>query len=70
MVLNISLDLIQDFYYVPLIYDCAMTRVSNTAGSFATILGTVTAGLFVDRMGSFRGFLTLMSLLYFSSALF
>nr|CAB3478869.1 unnamed protein product [Digitaria exilis] len=31
--------------------------MSNTAGTFAAILGTVGAGFFVDRMGSFRGFL-------------
>ena len=53
-----------------LIYGPLWTGMSNTAGTFAAILGTIGAGFFVDRMGSFRGFLTLTSLLYFSSALF
>ncbi|CAA6669444.1 unnamed protein product [Spirodela intermedia] len=45
-------------------------RMSNTAGTMAAIMGTVGAGLFVERMGSFRGFLMLTSLLYFLCALF
>lgn len=53
-----------------LIDDFLFTGMSNTAGTFAAILGTVGAGFFVDRMGSFRGFLILTSLLYFSSTLF
>lgn len=53
-----------------MIYNYAVTGMSNTAGTFAAILGTIGAGFFVDRMGSFRGFLILTSLLYFSSALF
>ncbi|TVU36472.1 hypothetical protein EJB05_18408, partial [Eragrostis curvula] len=51
-------------------YAGVLHGMSNTAGTFAAILGTVGAGFFVDRMGSFRGFLILTSLLYFSSALF
>lgn len=44
--------------------------ISNTAGTFAAILGTVGAGFFVELVGSFQGFLLLTSLLYFLSALF
>lgn len=44
--------------------------MSNTTGTLAAILGTVGAGFFVERMGSFRGFLMLTSFLYFISALF
>ncbi|XP_062226286.1 probable anion transporter 3, chloroplastic isoform X1 [Phragmites australis] len=51
-------------------YAGVLHGMSNTAGTFAAILGTVGAGFFVDRMGSFRGFLILTSLLYFSSAIF
>ncbi|KAG8054728.1 hypothetical protein GUJ93_ZPchr0001g30807 [Zizania palustris] len=51
-------------------YAGVLHGMSNTAGTFAAILGTVGAGFFVDRMGSFRGFLILTSLLYFSSTLF
>ena len=51
-------------------YAGVLHGMANTAGTFAAILGTIGAGFFVDRMGSFRGFLTLTSLLYFSSALF
>lgn len=47
-----------------------VTGMSNTAGTLAAILGTVGAGFFVERMGSFRGFLMLTSFLYFLSALF
>ncbi|CAD6235919.1 unnamed protein product [Miscanthus lutarioriparius] len=51
-------------------YAGVLHGMSNTAGTFAAILGTIGAGFFVDRMGSFHGFLILTSLLYFSSALF
>ncbi|EMS62779.1 putative anion transporter 3, chloroplastic [Triticum urartu] len=51
-------------------YAGVLHGMANTSGTFAAILGTIGAGFFVDRMGSFRGFLTLTSLLYFSSALF
>lgn len=44
--------------------------MSNTAGTFAAIVGTVGAGFFVELVGSFRGFLLLTSLLYFLSSLF
>lgn len=44
--------------------------MSNTAGTFAAILGTVGAGFFVELVGSFQGFLLLTSLLYFLSAFF
>lgn len=44
--------------------------LSNTAGTFAAILGTVGAGYFVELVGSFKGFLLLTSLLYFSASLF
>ena len=44
--------------------------LSNTAGTFAAILGTVGAGFFVELVGSFKGFLLLTSFLYFSAALF
>lgn len=44
--------------------------MSNTAGTLAAIMGTVGAGFFVERMGSFQGFLILTSLLYFISTLF
>ncbi|KAF5727348.1 anion transporter 4 chloroplastic [Tripterygium wilfordii] len=51
-------------------YSGVLHGISNTAGTFAAILGTVGAGYFVELMGSFRGFLLLTSLLYFLSALF
>lgn len=44
--------------------------MSNTAGTFAAILGTVGAGYFVELFGSFQGFLLLTAFLYFSAALF
>jgi len=47
-----------------------MTGMSNTAGTLAAIVGTIGAGFFVERMGSFRGFLVLTSFLYFIAALF
>ncbi|KAG6486170.1 hypothetical protein ZIOFF_054740 [Zingiber officinale] len=43
--------------------------ISNTAGTLAAITGTVGAGFFVERMGSFKGFLILTSFLYFISTL-
>ncbi|OAY70608.1 putative anion transporter 3, chloroplastic [Ananas comosus] len=51
-------------------YAGVLHGMSNTAGTLAAILGTVGAGFFVERMGSFRGFLMLTSFLYFISALF
>lgn len=44
--------------------------LSNTAGTFAAILGTVGAGFFVELVGSFQGFLLLTSFLYFLAAIF
>lgn len=44
--------------------------MSNTAGTFAAIVGTVGAGFFVELVGSFKGFLLLTAFLYFSAALF
>lgn len=44
--------------------------ISNTAGTFAAILGTVGTGFFVELVGSFQGFLLLTSLLYFLAAIF
>lgn len=44
--------------------------MSNTAGTLAAIVGTIGAGFFVEKMGSFQGFLVLTSLLYMACALF
>ncbi|XP_078436422.1 phosphate transporter 4;3 isoform X2 [Wolffia australiana] len=51
-------------------YTGVLHGMSNTAGTMAAIMGTVGAGFFVERVGSFRGFLMLTSLMYFLSALF
>ncbi|XP_068338381.1 probable anion transporter 4, chloroplastic [Pyrus communis] len=51
-------------------YSGVLHGISNTAGTFAAILGTVGAGFFVELVGSFQGFLLLTSLLYILSALF
>lgn len=51
-------------------YAGVLHGMSNTAGTFAAILGTVGAGFFVELVGSFRGFLLLTSFLYFCAALF
>ncbi|XP_047330333.1 probable anion transporter 4, chloroplastic [Impatiens glandulifera] len=51
-------------------YSGVLHGMSNTAGTFAAIIGTVGAGYFVELVGSFKGFLLLTSLLYFSAALF
>ncbi|XP_059660831.1 probable anion transporter 4, chloroplastic [Cornus florida] len=51
-------------------YSGVLHGMSNTAGTFAAILGTVGAGFFVELTGSFKGFLLLTSFMYFSSALF
>ncbi|KAJ3703381.1 hypothetical protein LUZ61_007086 [Rhynchospora tenuis] len=51
-------------------YAGVLHGMSNTAGTLAAILGTVGAGFFAERMGSFRGFLMFTSFLYFLSALF
>lgn len=51
-------------------YAGVLHGMSNTAGTLAAITGTVGAGFFVERMGSFKGFILLTSVLYFISALF
>ncbi|KAJ7964111.1 Phosphate transporter [Quillaja saponaria] len=51
-------------------YAGVLHGISNTAGTLAAILGTVGAGIFVELVGSFRGFLLLTALLYFLAALF
>nr|KJB19914.1 hypothetical protein B456_003G124900 [Gossypium raimondii]KJB19915.1 hypothetical protein B456_003G124900 [Gossypium raimondii] len=51
-------------------YSGVLHGLSNTAGTFAAIIGTVGAGFFVELVGSFQGFLLLTSLLYFLAALF
>ncbi|GER28079.1 phosphate transporter 4 [Striga asiatica] len=51
-------------------YSGVLHGLSNTAGTFAAIVGTVGAGFFVEIMGSFKGFLLLTAFLYFSAALF
>ncbi|XP_042420325.1 probable anion transporter 3, chloroplastic isoform X1 [Zingiber officinale] len=50
-------------------YAGVLHGISNTAGTLAAITGTVGAGFFVERMGSFKGFLILTSFLYFISTL-
>lgn len=51
-------------------YAGVLHGMSNTAGTLAAIVGTIGAGFFVERMGSFRGFLMLTAFLYFIAALF
>ncbi|PQP94333.1 hypothetical protein Pyn_00426 [Prunus yedoensis var. nudiflora] len=51
-------------------YSGVLHGISNTAGTFAAILGTVGAGFFVELVGSFQGFLLFTSLLYVLAALF
>lgn len=51
-------------------YAGVLHGMSNTAGTVAAIVGTVGAGFFVEKMGSFRGFITLTAFLYFVSAFF
>ncbi|KAF3439535.1 hypothetical protein FNV43_RR17813 [Rhamnella rubrinervis] len=51
-------------------YSGVLHGMSNTAGTFAAILGTVGAGFFVELVGSFQGFLLLTSLLYIVAAIF
>ncbi|KAF7120530.1 hypothetical protein RHSIM_Rhsim13G0073600 [Rhododendron simsii] len=51
-------------------YSGVLHGMSNTAGTFAAIVGTVGAGFFVELVGSFQGFLLLTSFLYFCAALF
>ncbi|CDP09146.1 unnamed protein product [Coffea canephora] len=51
-------------------YSGVLHGISNTAGTFAAIVGTVGAGYFVELVGSFKGFLLLTAFLYFSAALF
>ncbi|KAK4342539.1 hypothetical protein RND71_038355 [Anisodus tanguticus] len=48
----------------------ATLDLSNTAGTFAAIIGIVGAGFFVELVGSFKGFLLLTAFLYFSAAVF
>lgn len=60
-------------HYKGVIYDnnfIVVLGISNTAGTFAAIIGTVGTGFFVELVGSFQGFLLLTSILYFLSALF
>ncbi|KAG0468231.1 hypothetical protein HPP92_017559 [Vanilla planifolia] len=51
-------------------YAGVLHGMSNTAGTLAAIMGTVGAGFFVQKLGSFRGFIMLTSLLYLCSAVF
>ncbi|PKA52000.1 putative anion transporter 3, chloroplastic [Apostasia shenzhenica] len=51
-------------------YTGVLHGMSNTAGTLAAILGTVGVGFFVQKMGSFHGFIVLTSTLYLLSALF
>ncbi|XP_022729981.1 probable anion transporter 4, chloroplastic isoform X2 [Durio zibethinus] len=51
-------------------YSGVLHGLSNTAGTFAAIMGTVGVGFFVELVGSFQGFLLLTSVLYFLAALF
>ncbi|CAI9759136.1 unnamed protein product [Fraxinus pennsylvanica] len=51
-------------------YSGVLHGISNTAGSFAAMVGTVGAGFFVELVGSFKGFLLLTAFLYISAALF
>lgn len=51
-------------------YSGVLHGLSNTAGTFAAIVGTIGAGFFVELVGSFQGFLLLTSFLYILSALF
>ncbi|XP_004294244.1 PREDICTED: probable anion transporter 4, chloroplastic [Fragaria vesca subsp. vesca] len=51
-------------------YSGVLHGISNTAGTFAAIVGTVGAGFFVELVGSFQGFLLFTSLLYVLAALF
>ncbi|XP_055812810.1 probable anion transporter 4, chloroplastic isoform X1 [Solanum dulcamara] len=51
-------------------YSGVLHGISNTAGTFAAIIGTVGAGFFVELVGSFKGFLVVTAFLYFSAAVF
>ncbi|KAL8089559.1 putative anion transporter 4, chloroplastic [Apium graveolens] len=51
-------------------YSGVLHGLSNTAGTFAAIVGTVGAGYFVELVGSFKGFLILTAILYFMCTLF
>lgn len=51
-------------------YSGVLHGLSNTAGTFAAIIGTVGAGFFVELVGSFKGFLLLTAFMYFSAAVF
>ncbi|CAM6087894.1 unnamed protein product [Calypogeia fissa] len=43
---------------------------SNCCGTFAAIVGTVGAGFFIEKLGSFQSIMTLTSILYVVSTLF
>lgn len=51
-------------------YAGVLHGMSNTAGTLAAIVGTIGAGFFVEKMGSFRGFLMFTSFLYITTTLF
>lgn len=51
-------------------YGGVLHGMSNTAGTFAAIIGTVGTGFFVEWMGSFQGFLTFTAVLYCISTVF
>lgn len=51
-------------------YGGVLHGMSNTAGTFAAIIGTVGTGFFVEWMGSFKGFLTFTAVLYCISTVF
>lgn len=44
--------------------------ITNAAGTFAAIISTIGAGYFVEWLGSFRAFLNLTAMLYFSATIF
>ncbi|XP_056687999.1 probable anion transporter 3, chloroplastic isoform X2 [Spinacia oleracea] len=44
--------------------------ITNAAGTVAAIISTIGAGYFVEWLGSFRAFLTLTSMLYFTATIF
>lgn len=44
--------------------------ISNSAGTVAAIISTISTGLFVQWLGSFQAFLTLTACLYFATTIF
>ncbi|XP_057519375.1 probable anion transporter 3, chloroplastic [Amaranthus tricolor] len=44
--------------------------ITNAIGTLAAIISTITAGYFVEWLGSFKAFLTLTAMLYFSATTF